>query len=299
MTIFCIVCVVIIVAMSFYLVSILLSIKDITKQIEYISKSQTNMTINIGSATRSVNKLTSAINKFLTEWRKRENEVNAKDEEIRETITNMSHDVRTPLTSLKGYFELMCESDNEEDKKRYRDIISERLESLTDMLEEMFLFTKISNSGFKIENDKVNVSEVLVTTLLSYIDEFEKHNMIPDIDIDENVYIVSDEQSLKRIFQNLIKNSLVHGKDHISISLKTSGKKAVIRMANDIAEATPDPNKVFDRFYKGDKSRHVNSSGIGLSVTRKLVHLTGATIGASIENGQFCIRMEDDILAEA
>lgn len=297
MKIFCIICVAIILFLVFYLVTLLVSIKEVSKQIEHIGKNQTNMTVNVGSASKPITRLAKALNTFLQDFRKREIETNAKDDEIRETITNMSHDVRTPLTSLKGYFELMQESENEEDKRRYADIITERLESLTDMLEELFLFTKISNSGFTVENEKVNVSEILVTTLLSYIDEFEKHNMIPDIDIDEDVFIVSDEQSLKRIFQNLIKNSLVHGKDRISISLKVKNKKAVIRMANDIAEAIPDPVRVFDRFYKGDKSRHINSSGIGLSVTRKLAQLTGATIGASIERGQFCIEIIDDIVA--
>lgn len=297
MTAALIICIAVILVLTFYLVSVLLSIRELTKQVDYIGKTQTNMTVNVGSSTRVVNRLAKVINGFLANCRNREIETNNKDAEIRETITNMSHDVRTPLTSLKGYFELMCESDSEEDKERYKTIISERLESLSDMLEDMFLFTKINNASFKLENERVNVSEVLIKTVLSYIDEFEKHQMVPDIDIDENIFIVSDENALKRVFQNLIKNSLVHGKDNFSLSLKTVGKKARIRIANDISGDMPDTDRVFDRFYKGDKSRHVNSSGIGLSVTKKLVNLTDATITASIENKQFCITIEDDIIA--
>lgn len=294
---FCAICVAVILVLVFYLISILASIKELTKQIDYIGKTQTNMTVNIGTSTRSITKLTKVINGFLANCRSRELETNTKDAEIRETITNMSHDVRTPLTSLRGYFELMCESDSDEDKERYKAIISERLESLSDMLEEMFLFTKINNVAFKLENERVNVSEVLIKTVLSYIDEFEKHEMIPNIDIEENISIVSDENALKRIFQNLIKNSLVHGKGNFNLSLKQVGKKAQIRIANDIAGDIPDTSRVFDRFYKGDKSRHVNSSGIGLSVTKKLVELTDATITATIEGNQFCIIIEDDIIA--
>lgn len=294
---FCAICVAVILVLVFYLISILASIKELTKQIDYIGKTQTNMTVNIGTSTRSITKLTKVINGFLANCRSRELETNTKDAEIRETITNMSHDVRTPLTSLRGYFDLMCESDSDEDKERYKAIISERLESLSDMLEEMFLFTKINNVAFKLENERVNVSEVLIKTVLSYIDEFEKHEMIPNIDIEENISIVSDENALKRIFQNLIKNSLVHGKGNFNLSLKQVGKKAQIRIANDIAGDIPDTSRVFDRFYKGDKSRHVNSSGIGLSVTKKLVELTDATITATIEGNQFCIIIEDDIIA--
>ena len=230
--------------------------------------------------------------------RTREIDTFRKDDEIKETITSMSHDIRTPLTSLKGYFDLMCESDNEADKDRYKKIISERIDSLSDMLEEMFLFTKINNAGYKLDMEKTGISEVFVSTLLSYYEDFETRGMTPDIDVDEDLYALADEAALKRVFQNLIKNSLTHGTNTFVAKLKKiDNKKVKISIANDIVDGEhADVTKVFDRFYKGDKSRHVNSSGIGLSVTKKLVLLMGGSIEAVIVDNKFCINIYLELL---
>ena len=298
MTIALIICIVTIIALGFYLISVLSSIHELIRQVSYIDDNKTNMTINIGTATRSVKKLTDGINRLLVTMRTREIDTFRKDDEIKETITSMSHDIRTPLTSLKGYFDLMCESDNEADKDRYKKIISERIDSLSDMLEEMFLFTKINNAGYKLDMEKTGISEVFVSTLLSYYEDFETRGMTPDIDVDEDLYALADEAALKRVFQNLIKNSLTHGTNTFVAKLKKiDNKKVKISIANDIVDGEhADVTKVFDRFYKGDKSRHVNSSGIGLSVTKKLVLLMGGSIEAVIVDNKFCINIYLELL---
>ena len=288
-----IICIVIILILTFFIISILSSIRELNKELDFIGNNQTNMSLSIGASTRTIRRLTEKINKVIVVCRNREIETARKDDEIKETITSMSHDIRTPLTSLKGYFDLMCESDSEEDKDRYKTIIAERIESLSEMLEEMFIYTKINNSSYKLESERTNISEVMISTLLSYYEEFEKKNMTPNIDVDEDVYAVVDVQALKRVFQNLIKNSLVHGTDCVDISLKrVEGKRVKIAIGNGIKDGeAPDVTRVFDRFYKGDKSRHVNSSGIGLSVTQKLVILMGGSIEATISGNKFIINI--------
>ena len=141
-----IICIVVILMLSFYMISILSSINELSKQLDYIGSNQTNMSLTIGASTRSVRRLTDKINMIIVSCRNREIETARKDDEIKETITSMSHDIRTPLTSLKGYFDLMCDSDNEDDKTRYKAIIAERIDSLGEMLEQMFIYTKINNS---------------------------------------------------------------------------------------------------------------------------------------------------------
>ena len=267
-----IICILIILVLVFFIVSIISSIRELNKQLDFIGENKTNMTISIGASTRSIRKLTDRINKVLVACRNREIETARKDDEIKETITSMSHDIRTPLTSLKGYFDLMCESDSEEDKDRYKGIIAERIDSL---------------------------GEILISTLLSYFEDFERRGMTPDIDIDEDVFTVGDEPALKRVFQNLIKNSLNHGADSVTVRLKKAeGKKIKISVGNGIKDGQiPDVTRVFDRFYKGDKSRHVNSSGIGLSVTQKLIVLMGGSIEAVISDNMFFINIYLEELA--
>ena len=296
----CIISIAIVLVLTFFIISILSSIREMSKQLDYIGKNQTNMVLSIGTSTRSIRRLTEKINNVIVSCRNREVETERKDDEIKETITSMSHDIRTPLTSLKGYFDLMCESDNEEDKDRYKEIIAERIDSLSEMLESMFIYTKIHNTGYELKNEKMDVSAAFVSTLLSYYEDFEKKNIEPNINVDEDVYIVGDEQAIKRVFQNLLKNSLVHGTGVLDVSLKrVEGKKVKISVGNGIIDnEKPDVNRVFDRFYKADKSRHVNSSGIGLSVAQKLISLMGGSIEAVVNDNKFYINIYLDELTQ-
>ena len=122
-----IICLVVILILTFFIISILSSIRELNKELDFIGNNQTNMSLSIGASTRTIRRLTEKINKVIVVCRNREIETARKDDEIKETITSMSHDIRTPLTSLKGYFDLMCESDSEEDKDRYKAIIAERI----------------------------------------------------------------------------------------------------------------------------------------------------------------------------
>ncbi|MBO7452739.1 MAG: HAMP domain-containing histidine kinase [Clostridiales bacterium] len=296
----CIIAIALVLVLTFFMISILSSIREMSRQLDYIGKNQTNMVLSIGTSTRSIRKLTEKMNHVIVSCRNREVETERKDDEIKETITSMSHDIRTPLTSLKGYFDLMCESDNEEDKDRYKEIISERIDSLSEMLESMFIYTKIHNTGYELKNEKMDVSASFISTLLSYYEDFEKKNIEPNINVDEDVYIVGDEQAIKRVFQNLLKNSLVHGTGVLDVSLKrVEGKKVKISVGNGIIDnEKPDVNRVFDRFYKADKARHVNSSGIGLSVAQKLVTLMGGSIEAVVNDNKFYINIYLDELVQ-
>ena len=280
----------VLVGVIFYLISFSMAVKDINSQLRYINENETNKKVAVGTAPKSITNLTTTINSMLVENRSKELAVAKKDEELKETITAMAHDVRTPLTSLKGYFELMSESKNPDDIERYKGIITERIDSLSDMLEQLFTYTKINNTSYKLEMDKVDLSNCVISSLLSYYNDFEKRDFDVKIDIDENVHIAGDEQSLKRVVQNLIKNSLVHGEKTIGFSLKREADKAIFTVSNGFAEQNrPDVGKVFDRFYKGDKSRKVNSSGIGLSVVQKLVTLMNGEISAKIIDAEFQI----------
>ena len=132
--------------------------------------------------------------------------------------------------------------------------------------------------------------------LFSYFDDFEKSGLTPNIDIDENLNVIGNEQSIKRIMQNLIKNCLVHGDNSVDISLKpsvTDSKTIILIVSNGVRENDiPDPQKVFDRFYKADNSRHVSSSGIGLSVAKKLTEAMNGKIWAEYKDNLFSISVE-------
>ena len=271
-------------------------IKSIRDQVHFISRNDTNKRVSFYGKSRSMSRLAKDINYIIDNYNSKELEIKKQDKEIKDTLTNMSHDIRTPLTSLKGYFELLEESEDPEEQARYRRIISERIDSLEEILEMMFFYTKVSNVNYQVSLESLNMSEIVMHTLFSYFDDFEKSGLTPNIDIDENLNVIGNEQSIKRIMQNLIKNCLVHGDNSVDISLKasvTDSKTIILIVSNGVRENDiPDPQKVFDRFYKADNSRHVSSSGIGLSVAKKLTEAMNGKIWAEYKDNLFSISVE-------
>ncbi len=281
------------VAMALILISLLSQMKSIRSQVHFISRNDTNKRISFYGKSRSFRRLAKDINEIIDSYDERHDRILREDKEIKDTLTNMSHDIRTPLTSLKGYFELLDQTDDPEERKKYTNIIYGRIESLSEILETMFLYTKVSNVNFKISIDPVECSKIILETMFEYYDDFQEKGYDVDIDVDEGIRILGNEQSLKRIMQNLIRNSLVHGGGDVKLSVKPEeGKKVKIILDNLLEEGQhPDPNRVFDRFYKGDASRHTGSSGVGLSVVKKLVESMNGDITAFVGDGRFRIEM--------
>ncbi|MBR5386008.1 MAG: HAMP domain-containing histidine kinase [Clostridiales bacterium] len=280
-------------ALSLILISLLSQMKSIRSQVHFISRNDTNKRISFYGKSRSFRKLAKDINEIIDSYDDRHDKILREDKEIKDTLTNMSHDIRTPLTSLKGYFELLDQTDDPEERRKYTNIIYGRIESLSEILETMFLYTKVSNVNFKISIDPIECSKIILETLFEYYDDFQEKGFEVDVDVDEGVRILGNEQSLKRIMQNLIRNSLVHGNGEVKLAVKPQEDKTVkISVENLLAEGqNPDPDKVFDRYYKGDASRHTGSSGVGLSVVKKLVESMNGDIKAFVGDGKFRIEI--------
>ena len=236
-------------ALSLILISLLSQMKSIRSQVHFISRNDTNKRISFYGKSRSFRKLAKDINEIIDSYDDRHDKILREDKEIKDTLTNMSHDIRTPLTSLKGYFELLDQTDDPEERRKYTNIIYGRIESLSEILETMFLYTKVSNVNFKISIDPIECSKIILETLFEYYDDFQEKGFEVDVDVDEGVRILGNEQSLKRIMQNLIRNSLVHGNGEVKLAVKPQEDKTVkISVENLLAEGqNPDPDQVFDR----------------------------------------------------
>lgn len=279
-------------ALSFILISFLSQMKSIRSQVHFISRNETNKRLSFYGKSRSFRRLASDINEILDSNDEKHRKIIAEDKEIKETLTNMSHDIRTPLTSLKGYFELLEQTEDTEERARYSSIIRGRIDSLSEILETMFLYTKVSNVNFKLDFEPIDCSKIVLETLFEYYDDFSKAGYEVDVDVKEGVKMIGNEQSLKRIMQNLIRNSLYHGAGDVSLKLFTDDSAGTVSivMENLLKEGQmPDAGRVFDRYYKGDASRHTGSSGVGLSVVKTLVEAMNGRITAYVRDGRFGI----------
>lgn len=268
-------------------------VKDICRQLAFLMKHDSNMLIHREFGLGGIGMLSDRLNDLLELRRKEKQYYQEKETLIADTYTNLSHDIRTPLTSLDGYFQLMEACENVEEQRRYLNIIHERIHSLNEMLEELFMFTKLKNESYRLELTSCCINRILKETVFSYYDEWVRREIQPDIQItEEQLYIDGNKQGLSRIIQNVIKNGLDHGEKKIRIVLKREQNQAVLRISNQvIASEKIDIEHVFDRFYKADAARSKTSTGLGLSIAREFVRRMNGEIGAKIEENEFIVEM--------
>lgn len=272
--------------------------KDICRQLAFLMKHDSNMLIHREFDLGGIGMLSDRLNDLLELRRKEKQYYQEKETLIADTYTNLSHDIRTPLTSLDGYFQLMEACENVEEQRRYLNIIHERIHSLNEMLEELFMFTKLKNESYRLELTSCCINRILKETVFSYYDDWVRREIQPDIQItEEQLYIDGNKQGLSRIIQNVIKNGLDHGEKKIRIVLKREQNQAVLRISNQVtASEQIDIEHVFDRFYKADAARSKTSTGLGLSIAREFVRRMNGEIGAKIEENEFIVEMSFPII---
>ncbi|MDD6696048.1 MAG: HAMP domain-containing sensor histidine kinase [Firmicutes bacterium] len=268
-------------------------VKDICRQLAFLMKHDSNMLVHREFGLGGIGMLSDRLNDLLELRRKEKQYYQEKETLIADTYTNLSHDIRTPLTSLDGYFQLMEACENVEEQRRYLNIIHERIHSLNEMLEELFMFTKLKNESYRLELTSCCINRILKETVFSYYDDWVRREIQPDIQItEEQLYIDGNKQGLSRIIQNVIKNGLDHGEKKIRIVLKREQNQAVLRISNQVtASEKIDIEHVFDRFYKADAARSKTSTGLGLSIAREFVRRMNGEIGAKIEENEFIVEM--------
>lgn len=276
------------------LVKIRAQLRDINEQLDFLCEKDTNMLVLTDTNMADIGRLKERINRFLEQWHRQREAAAKKEQMISDTYTNLSHDIRTPLTSLDGYFQLLKDESDKSAQEHYIDIIQERITSLKDMLEELFMFTKLKNDSFKLELSNCCVSRLLKQTVFSYYEEWKKQGIEPSLDIcEDTIFITANAQALRRVLQNVIKNALVHGQNSICIQMKQKNKMVHILVSNDVKNPDDiDVDKVFERFYKADEARSISSSGLGLSIAKELVERMGGSIEARLEGKRFVVEIQ-------
>lgn len=290
---FCIVCLMLCLSSFIILLTYRAQIKKMNQQLKFIRTHQTNLLLTNEIYSLEINVLIQEINDLIEEKRKLKVKQQAKEEEMKEIYTNLSHDIRTPLTSLDGYIQLLSESSNKEDQTKYVKIIEERIKSLKEILDELFLYSKLKNDNFKFEYDYINFTKIIWDTLFSFYEELKKLSIEPVVQItEEEIYVYGNETAFRRILQNIIKNSLVHGKKDFIIRLERKEKQLFLEISNELCEEfSIDIDQIFQRFYKADMARNQSSTGLGLAIAKEMVERMNGEIKAEIVDNYFIIRI--------
>lgn len=263
------------------------------RQLEFLKDRRTNLRLTSDLPLKEFNELIDGINEVIDQSREVRESAQHNEMQLKETITNLSHDIRTPLTSLDGYFQLLQQSDSEEERRKYVGIIQSRISSLKEMLEELFTYTRLQDADYELETELIDFGKCVYDTVFSFYDECQNRGIEPQVDFcGGHLFVRGNEEAVRRALQNLIRNALVHGHKGISLELFEEKGKAVFRCSNDVAHPEEiDIERVFSRFYKADSARTHTSTGLGLSIAKGLVERMDGEIRAELEGERFVVEI--------
>lgn len=264
------------------------SINEICADFEYCLSEDTNVQISISSGDKTIRYLANAINQELSQLRKMKQQYSNGDRELKDAVTNISHDLRTPLTAICGYLDLLETAEQSEDAKRYVEQIRNRSEVLKQLTEELFRYSVIASTP-EMSYEKVDIRRVLEESILSFEGEMHKANIAPAIEMPSSPMLRNlDNSALTRIFGNIISNAIKYSDGDLNISLQESGTVIFSNTAK--ALSTVEVGKLFDRFYTVDSAR--KSTGLGLSIAKLLTERMHGTIEARYENTKLMIILQ-------
>lgn len=257
--------------------SIKYTLKEIEKSINYILEEDTNNIITISSSDKDIKNLTINLNNNLLELRKQKLQYQNGNREIKKVITNISHDLRTPLTSLTGYIDLIGQEKLSHNQKLYLNIVQNKTNDLINLTKQLFEFSKVIDLDIKLEKENCCINEILEETLVSFYNIFKEKNIIPSISIcSKKIYKNINKISLIRIFENILSNVSKYSNGDFKVELNESG---IIIFSNTakLLDSTS-VQKIFDRYFSVENAK--DSNGIGLSIAKQLVKLNDGEIYA-------------------
>lgn len=256
------------------------SIEEICDCVRLHLSTDTNLTVRISSKDKYVCRLALEMEKQLSQMRKLQLEYQTGNQELKEAVTNISHDLRTPLTAICGYLDLLETAEISPDAARYVAHIRNRSEAMKELTEELFRYSIISSMP-EITCQKVDVCRVLTESLLDAEGDFCRANIRPQLDLPEAaVWRELDAMALRRIFGNIISNAIKYSDGDFSVTMDNSGTIVFSNHAGGMS--TVEVGKLFDRFYTVESARR--STGLGLAIAKLLTEQMGGTIRADYQD---------------
>ena len=279
-------------ALCFCAVKIVLmkrSAREIRSQFARKLNDDTNTQIDVTSADRDIRALADDINKQLGVLRKEYLKNSRGNAELKNAITNISHDLRTPLTAICGYLDMINKTDDKELIQKYLGIIRERAELMKQLTEELFRYSVILSDDTPKQTEDVCVNRMLEESIAAFFPALSQRGITPTIDITgKRVVRNVDPAELERVFSNILSNAVKYCENDLDITMTEDGR---ITFSNTAGGLSPvQVQQLFDRFYTVEAAR--NSTGLGLSIARTLVERMGGQIGAQYADGRLVITIE-------
>lgn len=263
-------------------------ISGMAKDIKQIRTKKNNERLTVSLQDKHIGELANAVNELYDDISIERTEHNRAATELRQSMANVSHDLRTPLTSIIGYVRLMKkEETTAEQRDHYLSVVLSKAELLNRLVNGLFILTRLEAGEYALKNERVDARDILSEELAGFYDSFIASGKEPDIVIgDRPIWVCGDREAISRIFQNLLQNIIKHGADQVCILAGCKDSVAEFAFSNRAENLRPeDLPDLFNRFFTADRMRSGENTGLGLAIVKEFVEQTGGSVDLTLVGG--------------
>lgn len=249
---------------------------------------KTNKKIDITILDKGIENIASEINNLIDLHAQSNIEKKSAERELRQAVANMSHDIRTPLTSILGYIQLIESHEvTKEEKKEYLAVAKDRTKRLQILLNDFFELSIIESVDHSLKFENLKMNSIVEETVMNLYDQFNERQIVPNIQIpQEKISIIADESAVKRVVENLTINAIKYSSANVAITLEKNNSNISLIIGNDVKSLTEkDVELFFDRFYTADQTRSGKGTGLGLSIAKSLIEKMNGKLSAELKDG--------------
>ena len=265
------------------------SAKEIEQSMKEKLENDTNTLISISSSDKDMKALASSLNSELRILREKRQKYVSGDAKLKKEVTNISHDLRTPLTAICGYLDLLQREEHTENSKKYLSVIRERTDSMRNLTEELFKYSVVASETEGLKPEKVSLNDILEQSLAAFYSVFSERSIVPEIKIPGTpVERTLDKTALRRIFDNILSNAAKYSDGDLKVELFQNGTVSFSNSAKGLDKIKTE--RLFDRFYTVETAS--DSTGLGLSIAKLLTEKTGGAVSADYRNGRLFVAVK-------
>lgn len=264
-----------------YLLVLRHSLREAAEELDEKLRTDTNTLISISSGDRAMQSLVTHINRQLQALRRERLRLHSGNAELTAAVTNISHDLRTPLTALCGYLDLLEQEPQTEAAARYLTVIRERTDAMRALMEELFRYSVLTATADELHTEPVCLNDVLEQSLAGFYGALSARGITPSVQLpEEKVIRPLEAAALRRVFDNILSNAAKYSDGDLAVVLAPDGEVTFSNRASALSRV--EAARLFDRFYTVDSAR--GSTGLGLSIAKLLTEKLHGTISADYEN---------------
>lgn len=231
------------------------------------------------------------VNTLMEGWERERADLRSREATLREQIASLSHDLRTPLTAIQGYCQLLQKEERPEERATYLAVLEERTAFLQGLINDFYELSRLESGKMVLDWEPVSLTDAVASVLADHYEALESKNFEVEVDLPGDLpCALGDGEAVRRMIQNLMRNTLEHGSGTLRVSAEARDGRATLRWENGGASIDGDEvSRVFDRYYTSDKARTGQNMGLGLAITKALADEMGAGIHAELNGNNFAV----------